>query len=42
MDENRDDPANALWEWALSGAQAISLFGFVIALCVGARMLGYH
>ncbi len=41
MDENRNDPAGALWEWSLTGAQAASIFGLVVALCVGARLLGY-
>lgn len=41
MNDDRDDPANALWEWALSGSQAAVLFGLIVTLCVGARILGY-
>ncbi len=41
MNEDREDPANALWEWSLSGPQAASIFGLIIALCIGARVLGY-
>ena len=40
MDDDRD-AANALWEWSLSGIQAATVFGLVIALCIGARILGY-
>ncbi len=42
MNDDRNDPANALWEWSLSAVQAGTLFGLIVTLCVGARLLGYH
>lgn len=42
MGDERNDPAGAHWEWALSARHAASLLAVVLVLGIGARALGWH